>query len=116
MGVKAAFKYVVLATLAIKLVLAAIIPLSGDEAYFLVWARHPDFGYYDHPPMVGWLLHLMLYLGNAEVLLRLPAVLLTTLVGLGIYRLLQAHDQTKAALAAMRSPSYEHAWDRPDES
>ena len=101
MGVKAAFKYVVLATLAIKLVLAAIIPLSGDEAYFLVWARHPDFGYYDHPPMVGWLLHLMLYLGNAEVLLRLPAVLLTTLVGLGIYRLLQAHDQTKAALAAM---------------
>jgi hypothetical protein len=22
--------------------------MSGDEAYFIVWAQHPDFGYYDH--------------------------------------------------------------------
>ena len=79
---------VLLITLALKLVLASIFPLSSDEAYFLIWARHPDLGYYDHPPMVGWVLHLMLYLGSAEVLLRLPAILLTTLIGVGISALL----------------------------
>ncbi|MDD5180738.1 MAG: glycosyltransferase family 39 protein [Gallionellaceae bacterium] len=101
MSLKAAFKFVLLATLAIKLILAWIIPMSGDEAYFIVWARHPDFGYYDHPPMVGWMLQLLLYLGSSEVLLRLPAILLSTLIGLGIYRLLKPHDEARAALVAI---------------
>ena len=83
------FKFALLATLAIKLVLAYILPMSGDEAYFIVWAQHLDFGYYDHPPMVGWILHVLLYLGNSEVLLRLPAILLATAIGYGIYRLLK---------------------------
>lgn len=94
------FKLALLATLAIKLVLAYTLPMSGDEAYFIVWAKHPDFGYYDHPPMVGWILHLLLYLGSSEVILRLPAILLTTLIGMGIYQLLKPHDETRAALVA----------------
>jgi hypothetical protein len=75
--------------------------MSGDEAYFIVWAQHPDFGFYDHPPMVGWLLQLLLYLGSSEVVLRLPAILLSTLIGVGIYRLLKPHDETKAALVSI---------------
>lgn len=94
------FKFALLATLAIKLVLAHVLPMSGDEAYFIVWAKHADFGYYDHPPMVGWILHLLLYLGSAEVVLRLPAILLATLIGWGIYRLLSPRDEAAAALTA----------------
>ncbi len=101
MNLQSSFRLVLLATLAIKFVLAWIIPMSGDEAYFIVWAKHPGLGYYDHPPMVGWVLQLMLYLGSSEVLLRLPAILLSTLIGIGIYRLLRPHDEAKAALAAI---------------
>jgi hypothetical protein len=101
MNLKSAFRFVLLATLAIKFILAYVLPMSGDEAYFIVWARHPDFGYYDHPPMVGWLLQLLLYFGSSEVLLRLPAILLSTLVGIGIYQLLKPHDEAKAALVAI---------------
>ncbi len=75
--------------------------MSGDEAYFIVWAKHPDFGYYDHPPMVGWLLQLMLSLGSSELVLRLPAILLTSVIGIGIYLVLKPHDETKAALVAI---------------
>jgi len=95
------FKYALLATLAIKLVLAAVLPMSGDEAYFIVWAHHSDLGYYDHPPMVGWFLHLLLYLGSAEVIMRLPAILLATVIGYGIFQLLKPYDEDKAALAAL---------------
>lgn len=101
MNSKSVFQFTLLATLLIKFVLAWILPLSGDEAYFLVWARHPDYGYYDHPPMVGWLLWLMLHFGSAEVILRLPAILLSTLIGSGIYRLLKPYDETRAALVAV---------------
>lgn len=80
--------------------LAYVIPMSGDEAYFVLWANHLDFGYYDHPPMVGWFLHLMLYLGHSEVVLRLPSILTSTLIGIGIYRLIRPLDETRAALIA----------------
>lgn len=94
------FKFALLATLAIKLLLAYIIPMSGDEAYFIIWANHLDFGYYDHPPMVGWFLHVMLYLGSSEVVLRLPAILASIVIGAGIFNLLKPLDEDKAALIA----------------
>ncbi|MBT9611647.1 MAG: glycosyltransferase family 39 protein [Burkholderiales bacterium] len=89
------------ATFALKLLLAAFVPFSGDEAYFLIWGRHLDFGFYDHPPMVGWLLWLMLRVSEAEWVLRLPVVLFTSFVGYGLYRLLRAWDEEKAALIAL---------------
>jgi hypothetical protein len=94
------FNLALLITLAVKLVLAWILPMSGDEAYFIVWARHPDYGFYDHPPMVGWWLQLLLTFGSSEVVLRLPAILLSTLIGMAIYRLLRPSDETRAALVA----------------
>lgn len=89
------------ATLLIKLLLAAFVPLSGDEAYFLIWGQHPDFGFYDHPPMVGWLLWLMLRVSDAEWVLRLPVVLFTSFIGYGLYRLLRDLDEEKATLIAL---------------
>ena len=96
-----AFKVTLLVTLLLKLVLAYIIPMSGDEAYFIIWAKNLDFGYYDHPPMVGWFLYLMRFLGDSEIILRLPAILLSTFIGFGIYQLLKSRDESKAALIAI---------------
>jgi 4-amino-4-deoxy-L-arabinose transferase-like glycosyltransferase len=33
---------------------AATIPLTEDEAYYRLWAASPQFGYFDHPPMIAW--------------------------------------------------------------
>ncbi len=89
------------ATLLLKLYLAQWLPMSGDEAYFVMWAQHPALGFYDHPPMVGWILQLLLHAGHSPLVLRLPAVLLSTLIGLGIYLALRRDDQDRAALAAV---------------
>ena len=62
-------------TLAIRLLLAASIPVTGDEAYFFLWGRHPAMGYYDHPPMTGLMLAALLSVSDALWWLRLPAVL-----------------------------------------
>jgi len=29
-------------------------PILGDEAYMVSWGRNPALGYYDHPPLTGW--------------------------------------------------------------
>jgi 4-amino-4-deoxy-L-arabinose transferase-like glycosyltransferase len=38
---------------ALRLLLAAILPLAPDEAYYWVWSRDLQGGYLDHPPMVA---------------------------------------------------------------
>jgi 4-amino-4-deoxy-L-arabinose transferase-like glycosyltransferase len=39
---------------ALRLVAAAVIPLTEDEAYYRLWAQHLQLGYLDHPPMIAW--------------------------------------------------------------
>ena len=94
------FWLTVLVTFAVKVMLAAAIPLISDEAYFVIWAKHLDFGYYDHPPMVAWFLKLMMFFGSSEVVLRMPAILTSLLIGIGIYYLLRKMNPAKAALTA----------------
>lgn len=38
---------------ALRLAMAATVPLSPDEAYYFVWSRALAAGYLDHPPMVA---------------------------------------------------------------
>ncbi len=75
--------------------------MTGDEAYFVEWGAFPDYGYYDHPPMIGWLLALLLKLSRAEWVLRLPVTLLPFALAGGIYLVLRRADEMKAALAAL---------------
>ena len=70
------------ATLAYRLWLSAMLPLTADEAYFVLWGRRPDLGFYDHPPMIGWLLAPLVALSNAEWVARLPITVLPALAGL----------------------------------
>lgn len=84
-------------TLLAKLALAQALPITGDEAYFILWGRHPDLGYYDHPPLVGWLLSLLLVAGDAQVWLRLPAVLLNSAIALLLMLVLRPVAGTERA-------------------
>ncbi|WP_241759091.1 ArnT family glycosyltransferase [Pyxidicoccus parkwayensis] len=40
----------------VRLVLALGTDVYSDTAYYWQWARHLAWGYYDHPPMVAWLI------------------------------------------------------------
>ena len=78
-----------LISLLVKLVLAALIPLSADEAYYWVWSHKLQLSYFDHPPMVAWLFYLGHFLEPFMHAVRWPAVILghcTLLVGLLILK------------------------------
>lgn len=85
----------------VKLILGIVLPFTGDEAYFVVWARHLDYGYYDHGPVTGWMLWLPLLLGHSVWLVRLPAVLISQAVGLVFWRALQPVNRETAAWVAI---------------
>jgi 4-amino-4-deoxy-L-arabinose transferase-like glycosyltransferase len=97
------FAFALVATLAFRFWLAAALPITGDEAYFILWGRSPDLGFYDHPPMVGWLLAPLVRLSEAAWVLRLPVLLLPVLLALLVRHALVAwfsRDAGTADLAA----------------
>jgi len=95
------FYTVLLSTFFIRLLVADLLPMTGDEAYFITWGKYPDYGYYDHTPMVAWMLSPLLAVSDAAIWLRLPAVLILTAIGWIIYQLLKDRQPEKAAYAAM---------------
>jgi dolichyl-phosphate-mannose-protein mannosyltransferase len=86
--------------LAFRLWLSAALPITGDEAYFIYWGAAPDLGFYDHPPMVGWLLALLLRASAEPWVLRLASTLLPTALAAGIFLALRRRDEERAAWAA----------------
>ncbi len=60
----------------LRLIAAGCAGLVPDETYYWLWAQHPSFGYYDHPPMVAWWIAAIPGLPDISALfLRLPFVL-----------------------------------------
>lgn len=47
-----------LSFLALHLAIALLIPIFDDEAYYALWARDLALGYYDHPPMIAYMIRM----------------------------------------------------------
>lgn len=77
-----------------KIYLATTLPITGDEALFFVWAKDLTWGYYDHPPMIAWMLWPLTQLSHSLLVLRLPAIFLNHLVALGLIHLIHKYDPT----------------------
>ena len=83
-----------------RLWFSATLPMTGDEAYFVLWGEHPAGGYYDHPPMVGWWLTALLTISRAEWVLRLPALLLPLILASSAWWWVRPHGVERARAAA----------------
>ncbi len=56
MTVRPAAFWALLAVLTgVRMLAAAVVPLTIDEPYYWLWAQHPAWGYVDHPPLAAWL-------------------------------------------------------------
>src|SRR6476660_4106664 len=77
----------VAALVVLRLVAAAWTPLTFDEAYYWMWSKHLAFGYYDHPPMVAYVIRAgTMIAGNTELGVRLVSILLALPMSYAIYR------------------------------
>ncbi|WP_243336731.1 ArnT family glycosyltransferase [Anaeromyxobacter soli] len=69
----------------------AILPWLGlfnDEAYYWEWSRRLAASYYDHPPLVAWILAVSTrLLGHGTLAVHLPALLFTAATSLVLLRL-----------------------------
>lgn len=77
------------------------LPVYLDEAYYWVWALMPDWSYYDHPPMVAWIIRPFTFLGDGVFFLRLPTVICMSVAIYYLFRLALDVAGEKAAWAVL---------------
>ncbi|HPR63265.1 MAG TPA: glycosyltransferase family 39 protein [Thermoanaerobaculia bacterium] len=66
----------------LRVVLALVTPVSGDEAYYWDCARNMDWSYFDQPPLVIWAVALFRpIMGNTSLALRFLPILAAFLSG-----------------------------------
>lgn len=78
---------VLLGVTLVRLLVAAIVPLHPDEAYYWEWSRHLAPGYFDHPPAIAVVIRGgTLLLGDTTLGVRLLPVLLGLAGGWAVMR------------------------------
>ncbi len=92
------FPLIVAAILAARLIVAANLHLSEDEAYYRLWSMAPALGYYDHPPMIAWWIAIGRDVaGDTPLGVRLLPALASAITSLLVFdmaRLAGAHRRT----------------------
>jgi len=79
---------VLLTAVRLAVVLWAPLDLTGDEAEYWDWSRHPDWCYFNKGPIVAWCIWLgRLAFGDTALGIRAPAILLTALAAAPVYLL-----------------------------
>lgn len=80
-----AFAILILGTI-FRLCYSTHLELVGDEAYYWLWSRHPDFCYLDKGPVIAWFIFAGTALFGQTVFgIRIFATLLALGTGIGMF-------------------------------
>lgn len=79
----------------------AFLPLHGDEAYYWMWSHNLQSGYYDHAPMIAYMIALTNFVSESEWGVRLVNVFSMSITAYLIFKLTQKVADAKAALSAL---------------
>lgn len=87
--------------LVLRVIATALVPLVPEEAYYWLYAQHPNLSYFDHPPMVAWIISLgTKVFGHTEWGVRIVNATLMIAASLLLYRFGRTWFPRRAALLA----------------
>jgi 4-amino-4-deoxy-L-arabinose transferase-like glycosyltransferase len=71
----------------LRFIAGAVLPLSADEAYYWLWSRHLAAGYYDHPPVIAFLIRAgVTVFGDTSLGVRILPFLLSIVASWFVWR------------------------------
>ena len=94
--------YIIILFLAIaSTIYNAILPIHGDEAYYWMWSHHLQAGYYDHPPMIAYMIYFSNFISEDAWGVRLVNIFNMSLASIYIFKLTKILSDEKTALTAI---------------
>ncbi|HUX94154.1 MAG TPA: glycosyltransferase family 39 protein [Bacteroidales bacterium] len=93
-----AFRIFLILWLTFNLLQAGFTDLNNDEAYYWMYSQYPAWGYFDHPPMIAFMIGAGYQLFNNELGVRLLSVLFMAGSLIVIWKLIDDSDFKEANL------------------
>ena len=93
--------YITAITLGLSAIYNMFIPLHGDEAYYWLFSKHLQWGYYDHPALIAYYIHLFTYFSDAIFFVRLGNIVAYAVVLWVLYDVSKRYISPKAAPIAL---------------
>jgi len=87
-----------------RLLCIAHLPLGNGEAYYYSWSRFLDWSYYDHPPLVAWMVRVTTLwgaFGSSSLAVHLGPVIASGAFGLLFHRLAERLVSARAAFIGL---------------
>jgi 4-amino-4-deoxy-L-arabinose transferase-like glycosyltransferase len=85
-----------------RLYLSAGLQLHPDEAYYWLWSRHLDAGYFDHSPLVAYFIRFTTLFSGSEFWVRLSGTIVTLIASVLTWRLaLQLFGSVRVAAGSV---------------
>jgi hypothetical protein len=66
--------------------------LHFDEAYYWIYSKFPSFGYFDHPPMIAWLILAGRSILKGEIGIRIMIILLSSFSMIVLWRMAKKYS------------------------
>jgi 4-amino-4-deoxy-L-arabinose transferase-like glycosyltransferase len=83
----------------ILVILCFVVPPFDDELYYWCWSEHLQLSYYDHPPMVAYLIRISTFVfGHSILAIRIPCIIAGLVVAGTITALSRPRDLVPAVL------------------
>jgi dolichol-phosphate mannosyltransferase len=95
------FAILIAASVLLRFLAMATVPLVPEEAYYWMYSQHPSLSYFDHPPMVAWVIGAGTKIfGDTEFGVRFVGCLLMLGTTATMYRFARAWYGRGAAIIA----------------
>ena len=79
--------------LIVNVLQAIFTPLLNDEPYYWLYAQYPSWGYFDHPPMVAFFIHIGDVLFNGELGVRFIHLIFGSLTFVFLYKIIEGETE-----------------------
>ena len=87
-----------------QVLVASGFELAHDEAYYWLYSRHLDWGFFDHPPAVGVIIRFFSFLPHSEIAVRLGFILLQIAASILLIREVPKNRQILALILFFSFP------------
>ena len=77
------------------------IPFYSDETYYWLWSKKLALSYFDHPPMVAYLIKMTTLFGDSHMEVRLAAPILMSASAYILYKLAHRVFDEKVAIYSL---------------
>ncbi len=86
-----------------KMYISATLQLHPDEAYYWMWSRHLDYGYFDHSPLIAYAIRITTLFSQQELWVRFTGILGTVITSVVAWVLTMQmfHDKRIASASVL---------------